>query len=298
ETRYANAHIDYLVKERDGSTIQRCQRLAGNHMSILYPDTGLTGLLQFTDDESHELRFVVHDFSGNETVINFQLQSYSAYADASYLPHSQNALKITNGKGLAVHKDELDVVIPAGALYEECYYEDDEVSNSEFLSKTFIVGDRYEALHKPVSIGIRPNRSVTDSMKTKALMVRIDPNGTLQAQGGTWNKDFLVAKVRKFGSYAITMDTIAPFVVKEYYPADLNTSRGGIVQLKVTDSLSGVTGINALIDEQWMLSEFDAKSGVVTIDLKGIPLNKLHTLLLEVTDERGNLNSWTDNFYW
>jgi hypothetical protein len=298
DTRFVNAHTDYLVKQRDGMTIQRCQRLNGNSMSLLYPDTGLTGLLDFTGDDSHDLRFVARDFNGNEAVINFQLQAYSAYANNAYLPHPKQAVRISPDKGAAIHKDELDVVIPAGAVYQEYYYQDDAVKSDLYLSPVYLIGDRYEALHVPIVLGIKPDKSIPDSLAGKALIARLELDGRVVAAGGTWNKELLSTKVRKFGSYAIVLDTIAPSVIKEYYPADLNTSRGGIVQFKVNDGLSGIQSIEATIDDQWMLAEYDAKDGMVTVDLQGLPLNQLHTVHLLVKDERHNITDWTDKFWW
>ncbi|MFM7217391.1 MAG: M23 family metallopeptidase, partial [Bacteroidota bacterium] len=298
DTRFVNAHTDYMVKQRDGMCIQRCQRLSGNNMSLLYPDTGLTGLIDFTGDDSHDLRFIARDFAGNQAEINFQLQAYSSYANTPYLPHSKQEVRISWDKGAAIHKEELDVVIPAGAVYQECYYQDDAVKSDNYLSPIYLIGDRYEALHTPISIGIKPDKPIADSLKSKALVARLELDGKLIASGGTWNKEMLSTKVRKFGSYVITLDTVAPTITKEYYPADLNTSRGGIVQFKVADALSGIQSMETTIDDQWMLAEFDAKDGMLTVDLQGLPLNQLHTVHIVLKDDRNNITDWTDKFWW
>ena len=84
----------------------------------------------------------------------------------------------------------------------------------------------------------------------------------------------------------------------EYYPADLNTSRGAIVQVKVDDELSGLKTYSISIDGEWRLASFDAREKLLTADLQGMTLNKQHKLEVTVTDERGNTRLWTDEFWW
>jgi hypothetical protein len=298
EGRYANAHGDYSVRKKDGLKIERCYRMAGNYASMIYPDTSLTGLMEFIDEESHDLRFVASDFAGNSCEIIFQLQSYPPLADKAYVPHPEEALLVGPGRGIALHKENIDVVIPAGAVYEDQYFVDDEIPNAKALSPTYIIGDALQPLHVPITLSLKPYKRVPDSLRQQALIVRSEADGTWKAEGGTWNKEFLTTKVRSFGRYFISMDTLAPSVVKEYYPADMNTYRGGIAQWIVKDDLSGLKSVSAQIDGQWMLAEYDAKSGMVTVDLAGLPLNVDHQLALTVTDERGNSQVWRDHFWW
>jgi hypothetical protein len=298
ESRYANAHGDYTVRKRDGVRVERCYRMAGNYATKIYPDTLLTGIMEFIDEESHDLHFVATDFAGNRTEIFFQLQSYPPLANKPYQAFGEEAVLISPSKGIAIHKDNLDVVVPGGAVYEECWYTDDQFRNEKALSPTFLIGDRYEALHIPIGISLKPYSKVPDTLRSRALIVRAMPDGTLQPEGGIWNKEFLTAKVREFGRYYVLLDTVAPSVTKEYYPADMNTYRGGIAQWIVKDDLSGLKSWTATIDGQWVLAEYDAKSGMVTVDLAGLPLNNEHKVELTVADERGNSQIWKDSFWW
>ncbi len=298
DTRYANAHMDYQVYKRDGNHVERCYRMDGNHLTNIYPDTSLTGLLNFTDDESHQVIFIASDYAGNSCSITFQLQSYTGLANKLYQQYPETALLLSPETGIAIHKNSLDVVVPPGAVYEEFYYTDDEIGSDKQLSSTFIVGDRYEALHKPFNLSIRPNKPIVDSLKSKALIARVELDGKIYAQGGTWSKEFLTAKPQEFGNFIIMLDTMAPTVRHEYYPADLNTSRGAIVQVIVEDDLSGLSNYSISIDGAWRLAEYDLKGKMLTADLAGIPLNNLHKLEVTVTDERGNKRIWTDEFWW
>ena len=64
--------------------------------------------------------------------------------------------------------------------------------------------------------------------------------------------------------------------------------------------MSGVDAYEGEIDGNWVLFEFDAKTGnlTYTIDNKRIDSGKMHTLSLKVTDERKNMSKYKAVFYW
>ena len=298
DTRYANAHADYLVRKRDGLKMERCFRMDGDKMMMLYPDTSLTGYIEFTGEESHDIKVVVRDFSGNTSQFIFQLQPYSPYANQVYQPHPEGALLVTPYKGVSVHKTDLDVVVPSGAVYENMYFNEDVIRSEKYLSDIYLIGDPYEALQNPITVSILPKVEISDSLKSKALIARVELNGKLNAVGGIWNKEMLTAKPKEFGRYVITIDTIAPKVTKDYYPADLNTAYGGVVKLTIRDDFSGLKNYSATIDGQWRLMAFETKTSTATIDLAGLPLNMQHKIEVTATDERGNTSVFEDTFWW
>lgn len=299
DTRYANSHADYEVRVRDGVKIERCFQLPGNFFPSFYRrDTSITGYFNLTDDNSHEIHFVARDYSGNKSEIWFQLQANSALSSKDPMKIPDGALSVTNSKGISVHKSYLDVSIPSGAVYQDMFYYDDEIKSNTYLSSMFLIGNRYEALHLPITVSIKPSKPIVDSLKPKAVVARLEFDGRLISEGGAWNKDFLTTKTRKFGTYVIAVDTTAPMVQKEYYPTDLNTSRGAIVQLKIKDDLSGLKSYSATVDGTWKLMEYDAKNDLMILDLKGMPTNNHHPIEITVTDERGNTSVWKDSFWW
>jgi len=98
DTRYVNAHIDYVSKERDGRIIERCFRLPGNHLNI-YPDTTITGYQNFTEDIAHDIKFVAKDFKGNATQLEFQVVTYSSMNNVPYQAKPEGAMLVTNKNG-------------------------------------------------------------------------------------------------------------------------------------------------------------------------------------------------------
>jgi hypothetical protein len=298
EQRYVNAHIDYLSQVRDGYTIERCHRLPGNHFSLIYNDTTATGYSIFSDDAAHDLKFVAHDFAGNSSQIEFQIIAYSSLFNNPYLTRPEGSVLVSNLKGIAIHKSHLDVTIPNGAVYDNFFYTDRESKNEALVSSQFTVGNDLVAIGTPITVSIKPNRPIPDSLKGKTVLVRIGDDGRYQWLASTWDNDFVSAKSRRFGNFGLTLDTVPPAVSKEYVPADLNTSRGLIVQISVKDQLSGLKTYRGTIDGQWHLFEYDAKNDLLVGDVSKLPQNKEHAIEITATDQVGNTTVWKSTFWF
>ncbi|MBI4945996.1 MAG: M23 family metallopeptidase, partial [Bacteroidetes bacterium] len=74
ESRYINSHIDYAEEAKSGREVQKCFRDENNMLSI-YQCVVNDGLFRFQDNLSHPVKFIVKDFFGNTSELNFQVKS-------------------------------------------------------------------------------------------------------------------------------------------------------------------------------------------------------------------------------
>ncbi len=296
DSRYVNAHIDYRSMILENQVIQQCFRLPGNHLKI-YPDLSKNGYFNFTEDRTHNIEFLVKDFNGNSSTCHFNLISHTLLTEFTYQPQPKG-VTISDEKGTAIHKADIDVVISSGAVYDTYRFSESEFSpNVNLIAKVFHVGDRTVPIHTSIAIGIKPLH-LPDSLKSKAILVSVDEYGFYESEGGNWKGDFLTANVRHFGDFTITIDTVPPTIVKEYYPADQNTSRGLVVQFKIGDNLSGIKNYSATVDGKWILMEFNKHESLITGDIENIPQNETHQIEVTVTDEKGNVAKLSDTFFY
>ncbi|HRH66455.1 MAG TPA: M23 family metallopeptidase [Bacteroidia bacterium] len=297
DTRYVNAHIDYLTYKRDNVTIERCFRLIGNPL-LIYGDTSQLGYQNWTEDAPHDIRIVAKDFSGNTSLLEFQMISYSSMFDRPYQPKVPGTVLVTPQKGIAIHKNDLDIIIPSGSVYEDFHFIDSQRKSSNYLSQVFTVGDQYVAVHQPITIGIKPLASIADSLKKQAVIINILNDGAERALPSSWNGPFLTCKSKTFGDFAIRLDTLPPVLAKEYVPADLNSSRGAVIQIKMKDDLSGIKTYSGAMDGRWFLYEYDAKNNMLQADLSSLDNNMEHTARIIVTDNCGNTTTWEYKFWF
>ncbi|REJ82338.1 MAG: M23 family peptidase [Bacteroidetes bacterium] len=297
DSKHIYSHVDYRSAKRDHIKMERCFRLETNTLPF-YPDTSKYGWLELHEDYANDVRMVVSDFAGNKSVLSFILIANSSLNNNALQEYPKGSAMITPEKGIAVRKAELEVVIPSGAVYENTYYWDSESKNTEFLSSVFRVGNAFDAVMNPISVSIKPNRTIEEKLKSKALIVSIAEYGKQIPHGGNWSGAFLNTKVRQFGEFAIALDTIPPSIEKVYFPADMNSYLGGKVQVRIKDNLSGIKSYTGKIDGKWHLFEFDAKNHMLEADLSFLPTNKEHSIELTVTDERGNTSEWKSVFWF
>ena len=297
DTKQANAHIDYTSYIRDHATIERFFRLPGNHLNI-YDDSIKLGTQYFGEEVSHDIKMVVKDFNGNKTQIEFPIIVYATLSTYPYQPHNSDAILLTNAKGIAIHKAKLDVAIPSDAIYQDFYYSDMEIKSPQYLSNTFRVGSWYEALDVPITVGIKPEVKLPDSLMSKAILVELLSDGSLKGRGGNWNGKLVSAQVPTFGDYAVVLDTTPPSVIKDYVPADMNSYRGALIQFIVKDNLSKIKSYTGKVDGKWMIFEYDKKNNMLQCDVSSIMDNKEHKVQITVSDERNNVTNYEYTFYF
>jgi len=135
----------------------------------------------------------------------------------------------------------------------------------------------------PIPVGYDEEKLVIchlDDTRTKACPTRLD---------GKW----LEADVRDFGSFTVAQDTTAP-TVRPVGFKDGSRIKGDLLQLKMTDDLSGVKEYQCYINGRWVLAEYDGKYNLLNI--KGVRARLTeprNTLRIVLTDTLGNTRDVT-----
>jgi hypothetical protein len=296
DTRFANAHIDYWLEKTEGINIDRLYKLPGDKLKI-YGDPLQTGIFNFTESGAHIIKIVVMDFSGNKSYVQFTVSVDEGLRSKSYIQRPAGTMHVAYDKGVSIQKSKLEISIPEGAFYEDFDFAE-QVSKSAFLSDIYTIGDVKQPLQLPMTIGIKPNNDIPDSLKIKAVVVRMSDEGELVSVGNLWNDKFLTAKTYEFGNFAIVLDTVPPMVEKYYVPADMNTMYGGVVQIRVKDNLSSIRNYSGKINDKWHLFEYDKKNDMLIANVESMDVNETHPIELTVTDESGNTTVWKSTFYY
>jgi hypothetical protein len=109
----------------------------------------------------------------------------------------------------------------------------------------------------------------------------------------------VVASLRKFGKYAVALDTIAPEIS---FRGKLEEDMTGRKELRFTirDELSGISSYEGYIDNHWALFEYDPKNELLTytFDPQYLTPDSEHELELYVSDDKGNVNLFLYTFIW
>ncbi len=260
ETRYLNSLIDYGCYYKEHRRYQKTYIEPNNKLSIYDAHPG-NGIFAFTNQGLHQIKYVVEDANGNRSVLTFMVQSYPPPFDkamSDYVEVSPYPL-FNWDKENKFSSEDFKLVIPEGALYDTLrfQYSVDSIAKMGFYAPTHHVHNPGKALHKWCDMAIRAS-SVPTHLKEKALIVKIDED--MIAAGGEWDGEFLRTQIRDFGDYSVAIDSLPPSLsLKSSIPAN-RIQNQKTIDFFIDDDLSGISVIEATLNDTWLLMEWDPKN--------------------------------------
>jgi murein DD-endopeptidase MepM/ murein hydrolase activator NlpD len=289
-SRGINSHIDHPALILSGKRIQKSFIEPGNELTI-YKNLVNTGLINSTDKNIHEAKYVVKDIAGNESVLNFKVR---------FDPASKKLVKQPEGKKMAFNQINtfdttgLSITLPLKTLF----------SNLNFVySRSPRPIGGYSPIHHvhngliplkgTYSLSINTAEDLPSNLRSKALIV----NTRKIAQGGYYENGSVKAELKTFDSFYLTLDTVAPKIIPLNIRDGVNLAFTSKIQFRIADNLSGIESFTALIDGRWVLMEYDSKSGTLWHRLNDLLVKGKHDFQLIVTDKKNNTAMFHALFY-
>lgn len=280
DTRYMNAHIDYPMEAKGGATVQHITPLPGA-TTIAYNTYGGDGVIHLEDTDPHTVLIEVQDAAFNTTRISFTVRYDGSLAPEAvpaaeqFLPHNVNVFE----------RDDFELVTTERTMYDAVYVNFHSTGNGatnavspeyHFLSKTI-------PSHDSVTVRIKPSGNIPEEWRDKIVVKNTSGTKTF-LQKAMWQKGWLMAKFRQFGSYQAFVDQQPPMI--NAVPADL--SRASRIVFTPTDDFKVIRSFRAELDGQWLRFTNDkGKTWIYTFDEK-FPKGE-HQLKVRVEDEAGNV---------
>ncbi len=192
--------------------------------------------------------------------------------------------RIFPGKEFTFYSAHADIRLPAKTLYDTLYFSASYSIATDSMEQ-FSIGDPYVPLRQAINLTLKPSRKYTIPEKTHAY--RKNGKGYI-FEGGNWIREQLQFSTRDFGTFTLLTDSIPPAITP------LQVNRYG-ARFKIRDNLSGIASIEATINGQWLLMNYDEK----TFTIESEPLNKnallQGELVLTITDNAGNQQAFKQN---
>ena len=287
-TRYVNTLVDYPLLVREDEKIQRSYLSPNNRLGI-YDRVQNRGIVNFSDQEVHRIRYVVKDALGNTSTIAFMVRSHLPAGGRHPLD------KAVHGKLFSWNMENhftaagcrLD--LPEEALYEDLdfNYSCSDSVPAHYFSRIHTLHDELTPLQKPCTLSLQAER-LPASLRAKAVIVRIGDNGRPESMGGDWKDDYVTASIHQFGRYAILIDTVAPVIRPvNIYPGK-NVGRQNTIRMRISDDLSGIRSYRGTINGKWILMDFDAKTGILEYEFDDRIQAGKNDFRLTVKDAAGN----------
>jgi len=295
--RFINAFIDYAHLDSTGKRIQWTHQLPGNRLNI-YEKVYNRGVFSFLETGTQNLRIEASDIAGNTTVLNIVLLVDD---EMEFIENEQsNTEEIPRGQLFShvvsntFETDEIRVVIPPLALYEPIHfqYRAEPSTSSRVFSNVHYVHHTGTPVHVNYSLRIKPV-GLPKNLESKAMIGSWDAkNQRCVFEGGRFDNGFVTHNIRKFGAFAVCIDTTAPTIT----PVNIQNNRvpatQNVLTFRIRDEFSGISSYRATINGRWFLMEYDAKTNTLqgTIDTP-LPRGE-HDFRLVVTDRMNNRTNY------
>jgi len=290
ETRYLNAHLDYGAWFNKEGYFNRGYRLKGNYLGI-YNYLANDGVINLSNNPS-QIRVITRDFKGNESELQFQVKRAEKLNTGNgnifnyFFPYNEASI---------VKRSDLELHFPDSSFYENIYANIQIANdNSDYaFSPTYQIHDEKIPVHQLYKIKLKLQRSIDEDLKSK-LYIGKCKNGQNSFIGNKWEGEWLTAKTRSFGDYAILLDTISPTITAIDFEGEARPSR--LLGFKLSDKGTGIKTYNAWIDGEWILMKYDGKRNVIYHEFEERITKGKHQLIIIVTDLSNNQKTFEGLF--
>lgn len=295
ESKYINSHIDYFQAVRAGRRLYRTWLEPGNKLSI-YDVAEKRGIFDATDHKAHKVKYDITDAHGNATSLSFSIQSKEAPVKA---PEAKGE-SFKYNRNNHIRNEELVFDVPEGALYNDVdFIYEKKMRNPKFYSPIFQLHNSTVPLHFACPLKIKAV-DLPAHLESKVMLAQVDPaSGKVFSATGKFVDGWVEGNIRVLGNYALAVDTVAPRIVPLSIANKTTLQEKEKIRFTVTDNLSGIETVRGTIDDQWVMFEYDLKNNLIsyTFDKGRLQFGISHKLVLQVTDFKGNMSTYSANFY-
>jgi len=297
KNKYINAHIDYEEKQKNKKNFHKCFRLPNNTLKN-YKEIINNGYIKLKDDSIHQIKIEVSDSYENISVLNFNIKFNNNYENKlTKTKDTKNKTKLFSwNKENSFEENNFKVSIDEKSIYSSI--------NFNYLKKDSIDGVYgnihqchfdFVPLHKSARISIRAR--IPKRLKEKAYIAKIKDENFIYV-GGKWKNNILTTKTSELGDFAIAIDSINPIIKGvNIYPGK-TLEKQNTIKCTVEDKESGIKEFIAMINEDWILMDYDHKRKLLKYEFDEIIKKGRNSFTLKVVDMLGNTTTYSAKFIY
>lgn len=145
--------------------------------------------------------------------------------------------------------------------------------------ETFEINNPTQPIYGPIGIQYCP--AVAEHKNERCYFYSINNSVSKKYEGGEWNEDTLQHNLKYLGKYTVIKDTIPPVITYKSH----TTKR---IYFSIFDRQSGIDSMRATLNGNWVLMNYEHKSGLIWSEFKDAVQELKGTFVLEVFDNSGN----------
>jgi len=295
ESSYINSHIDYELNHETNRKIHKAFIEPNNKLSF-YTKMKSDGSYVFKGNESYKIELSVYDSYKNKAKLQFTVKGDTSSIN---FPEKEYTSLFKYDDENLFSRSDIDLKFPKDCFYSNLKFDYSTSQDSVFLTPVHHIHKPNVALNKHYSLSVKVN-NIDKNISDKLVVVQIDKDKNISSAAGIYIDGYMKTKTKNLGSYAVSLDTIAPTVTTKtnYKNKDIKSLK--FIDFTIMDDLSGIKSFQGEIDSKWVLFEFDKKKNRLfyTFDKDRLQRNKKHQLKLSVKDAVGNIGNYSCSFTW
>jgi murein DD-endopeptidase MepM/ murein hydrolase activator NlpD len=288
ETKYINLTIDYERYKKLSQRIHKCYVAPKNKLSILKKSKD--GILNIKDSLNYNVEIIVKDFSGNTQKLNIPVIGSNDSIKVKKKTIKTN-FWINHTKYNKITKSGYTVAFPKNTFYKDFYL--------DFKTSDSIVQVHSETipLHKNYTLTFDVNKYPKEERKF-LYIAAFNSRGKAYYTNTIKKDSTFYTSTRKLGKFTILKDTIQPNVMLHNFRNEQWVTHFPELKIRISDYESGIKSYRGEIDGEWILLEYEPKTGMLTYDLSDRKFETAkHQLKIVVTDNVGNSKTLKSTFY-
>ena len=292
ETRYINSLIDYSRYIKNKERFVRTEIDKYNNLGLYETRKGVVPVNQ---GDTINMKYVVKDYNGNKSVLNFTLIGVKQYVDEidDLVYDTESYYEVIDGNPLNIALKDFEMDIPKMAFYRDVVIEttlSDTMSNI-YSDYVYHIGNEEIPVHKKATLRIKPKSDyIGDTLLYVALL---NTNNKFVFLGNKTVDDYIEAKTNVLGSYLIARDTIAPSIIPVNFKTNSSISENWSLRVEIEDKETGIKDYAMFVNGRWVLADYDAKNKLLMYQIDDHIKEGDNILKVVVTDMVGNKNIYS-----
>lgn len=292
ETRYINSLIDYSRYIKNKERFVRTEIDKYNNLGLYETRKGVVPVNQ---GDTINMKYVVKDYNGNKSVLNFTLIGVKLHVDEidDLVYDTESYYEVIDGNSLNITLKDFEMDIPKMAFYRDVVIEttlSDTMSNI-YSDYVYHIGNEEIPVHKKATLRIKPKTDyIGDTLLYVALL---NTDNKFVFLGNKTVDDYIEAKTNVLGSYLIARDTIAPSIIPVNFKTNSSISENWSLRVEIEDKETGIKDYAMFVNGRWVLADYDAKNKLLMYQIDDHIKEGDNILKVVVTDMVGNKNIYS-----
>ena len=293
EGRYVNLLVDYPHYYKKRQRIQQCFIVKNNKLSI-YNDVINNGYINIQNGLNYTVEIVASDVKGNKTTLTIPIQG-----------KNQKIIFNKKDKELPyyfkrdvfnkVSKGIVTLAIPKYSFYQNTAF------NFTYDEGVATIHDGSIPLHKSFTLSFDVSQYPKSEQK-KLFIGKVNSKGNVSYSNTKRRENKLYTVTKSLGKFKLAADTKKPTITPKNFKNGQWLSNFRFLKVHIKDNLTGIKKYRATIDGNWILMEYEPKTGMLTYDFNDSKYASLaktakHQLKIVVSDYVNNTNTYIATFY-